>query len=190
VKDAHTDLAKTDIKLSIDGRQITTFAYNQVTDRLSYTPGRKLASRGHTVRVNATDSAGNHAAKQWRFKLLRWAGLSRDSNHLRSQGVRLWAAPERNDLLVTASLTGVAIEGSAPDYDVQPFSNAKVEDEGKKLLGSKAVSTDGSGNFSFVFRPEKSVAAGKTMTATAGQFLTAVTRDTSEFSAPKKVVLS
>ena len=71
VKDVHTNLAKVDTKLSIDGRQIATFAYNQATDRLGYTPGRNLALGGHTIKVRVTDAAGNRAAKRWRFKVVR-----------------------------------------------------------------------------------------------------------------------
>ena len=76
VKDAQTDLAKTDIGLSIDGQQKTTFAYNTAKNRLSYSPGRKLALGRHTVKVNATDSPGNSAAKRWSFKVVRWPGPS------------------------------------------------------------------------------------------------------------------
>jgi hypothetical protein len=71
VRDAHTDLAKANIQLSVDGRQIATFAYDRATDRLSYTPGRNLSLGGHKVKVQATDGAGNVATKQWSFKVVR-----------------------------------------------------------------------------------------------------------------------
>jgi hypothetical protein len=70
VKDAHTDLAKTDISLSIDGKQKTTFAYNAARNRLGYSPGRRLAPGRHNVKVSATDSAGNSAAKRWSFRVV------------------------------------------------------------------------------------------------------------------------
>jgi hypothetical protein len=71
VRDAHTDLTKTNIQLYVDGRPIFTFTYDQATDRLSYTPERNLSLGGHKVRVQATDAAGNRTTKQWSFKVAR-----------------------------------------------------------------------------------------------------------------------
>jgi CSLREA domain-containing protein len=72
-------------------------------------------------------------------------------------------------------------------FYVQFFSNPKGTDEGKQLLGFKPVSTDGSGNASFRFVTKKKVGLGQNITATA---TSDATSDTSEFSAPKKVVAS
>ena len=65
------------------------------------------------------------------------------------------------------------------------FSNPKGTDEGKKFIGQKKVSTDASGNVSFT-KALPRVGVGKTITATA----TGPGGNTSEFSAPKKVVAS
>ncbi len=72
-------------------------------------------------------------------------------------------------------------------YKLQFFSNPSGTNEGKKLIGEKSITTDGSGNRSFTFSPATSVAAGQTITATATR---ASTHDTSEFSAPRKVASS
>jgi CSLREA domain-containing protein len=76
---------------------------------------------------------------------------------------------------------------SAPDlgYVVQFYSNPSGN-EGKKFLGQKLVSTDGSGNATFVFSPAAAVAVGQTITATA----TDRVGNASEFSAPKTVALA
>jgi CSLREA domain-containing protein len=88
-------------------------------------------------------------------------------------------------------------------YVVQFFTNPSGN-EGKKFIGQKEISTDASGNASFTFSPNKKVALGQRITATASG---AVSRralsptaevpaeafpfgNTSEFSAPKKVVAS
>jgi hypothetical protein len=71
-------------------------------------------------------------------------------------------------------------------FTVQFFSNPKGTDEGKKLLFSKSISTNGSGNVSFAFSTKKKVTLGQNITATA----TDPAVNTSEFSAPKKVVAS
>ena len=71
VSDAHTDLTKANVQLSVDGRKILTFTYDQGTDQLSYTPGRNLSLGGHKIRVQATDGAGNSATRGWGFKVSR-----------------------------------------------------------------------------------------------------------------------
>jgi hypothetical protein len=71
-------------------------------------------------------------------------------------------------------------------YTIRFFSNPQGTNEGKKFLGSKEVTTDGTGNVSFAFSTRKKVKLGQNMTATA----TSYTLDTSEFSAPRKVVAS
>ncbi|MBA2693507.1 MAG: hypothetical protein H0U65_13620 [Rubrobacter sp.] len=44
----------------------TPFAYNRITDRLLFT-ARNLSFKRHTVRVVATDEAGNVAIRSWSF---------------------------------------------------------------------------------------------------------------------------
>jgi hypothetical protein len=67
---------------------------------------------------------------------------------------------------------------------IQFFSNPKGN-EGKKLIGQKKVSTEASGKVSFTKALPK-VGVDKTVTATA----TGPGGNTSEFSAPRKVVSS
>jgi len=51
---------------------------------------------------------------------------------------------------------------SSPDktFNIQFFSNPKGTDEGKTLLGSMRVSTDGAGNVSFTFSTKKAIRLG------------------------------
>ena len=74
-------------------------------------------------------------------------------------------------------------------FIVQLFSNASGN-EGKKFIGQVAVSTDGTGNAAFTFKPTKKVAVGRKITATATDPRTAPgsVGGTSEFSAARKVV--
>ena len=58
-------------------------------------------------------------------------------------------------------------------------------DEGARFIGQRSVSVDTSGNVTFAFKPKEKVGGGRTITATATNEFTG---DTSEFSAPKKVV--
>ena len=64
------------------------------------------------------------------------------------------------------------------------FSNPTGEKEGKKFIGEKVVATDASGAATFSFRPAAKIHKG-VITATATN---EVTSDTSEFSAPRRVV--
>ncbi len=70
------------------------------------------------------------------------------------------------------------------DYTVRFFSNP-TGNEGKRFIGQKIVTTDGSGNVPFGFVPNKAVAVGQTVTATATKNSTG---DTSEFSGGRRVV--
>jgi hypothetical protein len=73
-------------------------------------------------------------------------------------------------------------------YTIQFFSNLSGTNEGKTFIGQKpALQVDGLGRGSFTFSPATQVALGKAITATA---INEFTGDTSEFSAPKKVVAS
>jgi hypothetical protein len=71
-------------------------------------------------------------------------------------------------------------------YTLELFSNPSGN-EGKKLIGEKSVRTDEFGNRSFTFT-SAAVSVGKTVTAMATN--TSGSKDTSEFSAPRKVAFS
>ena len=68
-------------------------------------------------------------------------------------------------------------------YSIEFYSNPAGTDEGKKFVGQKSVTTDGSGNATFTFTPSSKV--GQTITATKN-----TTGDTSEFSDARKVASS
>jgi len=70
---------------------------------------------------------------------------------------------------------------------VEFFSNPKGTREGKNLVGQTTVSTDASGNASFTFEPPQAVSVGKIITTTATANPSGA-RNTSEFSAPRRVV--
>jgi CSLREA domain-containing protein len=72
-------------------------------------------------------------------------------------------------------------------YIVQFFSNPSSTNEGQQLIGQKIVSTDLSGNVSFTFEPNKSVAPGQNITATATRNFFNTPSNTSEFSTPRTV---
>src|SRR5215210_4238566 len=70
VRDEQTDLAKSDIKLFLDGRLKTTFTYDRATDRLAYRSNELTAGK-HPVRVEATDAQGLKGVARWSFKVVR-----------------------------------------------------------------------------------------------------------------------
>lgn len=69
VRDAQTNLAKSNITLYVDGRR-KNFAYNAGTDRLVYRSAR-LAYKKHTVRIVARDAQGKVGTRAWRFLVIR-----------------------------------------------------------------------------------------------------------------------
>jgi hypothetical protein len=69
VRDADGQLAKSNIKLWVDG-QAKSFTYNADTDRLSHLSGT-LAYSGHTVKIEITDASDLKAGKTWIFKVVR-----------------------------------------------------------------------------------------------------------------------
>jgi len=71
VRDAKTELAKSNISLSVDGQNITTFAYNRDTDRLAYIPNSNLSLGQHTVRVTARDASSLTKSTRWSFKIVQ-----------------------------------------------------------------------------------------------------------------------
>jgi hypothetical protein len=83
------------------------------------------------------------------------------------------------------TIKGTLSSNTGQTYTIEFYSNPSETDEGKKFLGQTSVTTDGSGNASFTFSPTSKVAAGQAITATATNESTG---DTSEFSAPRKVV--
>ncbi len=70
VRDGQSNLLKSNIKLYVDGKTVTTFSYSPSTDRLSYTTQR-LSYATHTAKIVATDAAGNAATKTWRYRVAR-----------------------------------------------------------------------------------------------------------------------
>jgi hypothetical protein len=77
------------------------------------------------------------------------------------------------------------LNSTPSDPFVVEFYSSPSGNEGKKLVASKAVSTDPSGNVAFSVVPSEAVAAGQRITATATNVVDA---NTSEFSAPRTVV--
>jgi hypothetical protein len=86
-----------------------------------------------------------------------------------------------------STIKGKLNSNASQTYTVEFYSNPAGTDEGKKFIGQKSVTTDSSGNASFTFSPATKVPAGPAITATATN---GSTGDTSEFSAPRKVVAS
>jgi hypothetical protein len=87
----------------------------------------------------------------------------------------------------TTTIKGKLDSNPNQTYTIEFYSNPLGTNEGKKFIGKKSVTTSVDGLRSFIFTPAMSVAVGQTITATATR---AFTHDTSEFSAPKKVVAS
>ncbi len=70
VWDGQTDLAKSNIRFYVDGKQRTTFSYDRTTNRLSYAQRSRLAARTHTVKVLASEDDGNVTVRRWSFRVL------------------------------------------------------------------------------------------------------------------------
>ena len=64
------NLKEADVRLYVDGRRISPakYGYNAATDVLRYDPPR-LAKGKRTVKVAATDGAGNVGARSWHFTI-------------------------------------------------------------------------------------------------------------------------
>lgn len=69
VRDAQTNLTRSNVKLYVDGRRIGIFSYNTGTDRLTRTASR-LSYGYHRVGVTATDPAGS-VTRTWGFRVIR-----------------------------------------------------------------------------------------------------------------------
>lgn len=76
VKDRETDLNKSDITLSVDGRERSTFVYDAGTGKLSYRPPGKLSRGKHSVKITARDGQGQTAAGKWSFRMKSGGGGS------------------------------------------------------------------------------------------------------------------
>lgn len=70
VRDAQTNLSKTNIRLYLDGRRKSTFAYDRTADRLKYR-SKKLSFGRHSVKIVARDAAGLTKTRSWSFKVVR-----------------------------------------------------------------------------------------------------------------------
>jgi thermitase len=72
VRDSQTNLAKGNLKLFIDGKQVaaSAFSYNASTDKMTHT-ARRLSYARHSVRLDARDRAGNVVSKRWSFYVVR-----------------------------------------------------------------------------------------------------------------------
>jgi thermitase len=69
VRDAQTNLTKSNLQLYVDGRRIGVFSYDTSTDRLARTTGR-LSYGYHRVRITATDPFGS-VTRTWGFRVVR-----------------------------------------------------------------------------------------------------------------------
>ncbi len=68
VRDYQTNLAKSNLKLYLDGREIGISSYDTGTDRMSRAV--RLSPGSHTVRVTARDAQGFSATRTWRFRIV------------------------------------------------------------------------------------------------------------------------
>lgn len=68
ITDAQTDLAKSDIRLFVDGEQ-KNFAYDRGTDVLS-SAQRNLGGGRHLVRIVARDESGLTKTRTWNFRVI------------------------------------------------------------------------------------------------------------------------
>jgi hypothetical protein len=100
-------------------------------------------------------------------------------NTLQNFPVLTSAKTSKKGTTITSKLNSAPIK----IFVVQFFSNASGN-EGQKFIGQTGVSTDGSGNVTFTFKPALKVRKGK-ITATA---IDTSGKNTSEFSAAKKVL--
>ena len=71
IEDPETRLARSDIKLYLDGRRFKRFSYSPDTGLQSRMTGRGLDYRKHTVRIVATDAEGLVTISEWDFVVKR-----------------------------------------------------------------------------------------------------------------------
>jgi hypothetical protein len=103
-------------------------------------------------------------------------------NNLQNKPVLTSATTSSGESIIRGKLN------STPNrtFKVLFFSNPSGENEGKRVVGQKNVTTDGDGDVSFTFRPARAVARGQNLTATA----TGPGGNTSEFSVARQVAAS
>ena len=70
VRDAETDLSKSDVALFVDGKRRYAFSYDAATDGLAFASPRLSYGR-HGVRVIARDHHGLVASRTWGFQVVR-----------------------------------------------------------------------------------------------------------------------
>ncbi len=70
VRDDRDELSQNNVSFFLDGREMDTFSYAASTDRLTYQSARVSAGK-HTVKIVATDAAGNDTIRTWSFKVVR-----------------------------------------------------------------------------------------------------------------------
>jgi hypothetical protein len=70
VRDDRAELTQGDMTLALDGQNRGSFGYDAGTDRLVYDSGRLSLGR-HTLKITATDAAGNTTTETKTFKVIR-----------------------------------------------------------------------------------------------------------------------
>lgn len=71
VTDRQTELIKANIKVFLDGKEVTNFDYDQVSDKLSFRPEKRLrAGKRHKVEIRATDGVES-TTKTKTFRVIR-----------------------------------------------------------------------------------------------------------------------
>jgi CSLREA domain-containing protein len=102
------------------------------------------------------------------------------ANNLQNSPEIASAKPTKKKKKKLTTITGTLNSNHVESFTLQFFSNPSGEDEGKKFIGSRSVTTDASGNASFSIRVARSKApVASVITATATRNSTG---DTSEFS--------
>jgi hypothetical protein len=86
---------------------------------------------------------------------------------------------------IKTTVAGKLVSTPNQAYTIELYSSPKDTNEGKKFIGEKGITTSVDGLRSFTFTPATSVTVGQAITVTATRNST---HDTSEFSAPRKVV--
>jgi hypothetical protein len=86
---------------------------------------------------------------------------------------------------IKTTVAGKLVSTPNQAYTIEFYSSPKDTNEGKKFIGEKGITTSVDGLRSFTFTPATSVTVGQAITVTATRNST---HDTSEFSAPRKVV--
>ncbi len=69
-RDAQEELTASDIKVFLKGKEITSFTYDQATDKVQFKPDKKLKrGKQYTVRITATDAQGLTGSAEKTFKV-------------------------------------------------------------------------------------------------------------------------